>query len=64
MKTASQILKEMKRIESDDHKWEKLEMFVGSFCEFQNTFCSQCGQEFGPGDHGYSHCENHKGETI
>lgn len=28
---------------------------------FQNTFCSQCGQEFGPGEHGFSHCENHRG---
>ena len=28
--------------------------------KFANVFCSQCGQEFGPGDHGFSHCENHK----
>ena len=28
--------------------------------KFQNTFCSQCGEEFGPGDHGYSHCSNHR----
>ena len=28
--------------------------------KFQNTFCSQCGGEFGPGDHGYSHCRNHQ----
>ena len=28
--------------------------------KFQNTFCSQCGEEFGPGDHGYSHCSNHQ----
>lgn len=27
---------------------------------FQNTFCSQCGAEFGPGNHGFSHCENHQ----
>lgn len=27
---------------------------------FPNTFCSQCGGEFGPGDHGFSHCENHR----
>ena len=26
---------------------------------FANVSCSQCGQEFGPGDHGFSHCENH-----
>lgn len=28
---------------------------------FQNVFCSQCGQDFGPGEHGFSHCENHPG---
>jgi hypothetical protein len=27
--------------------------------KFQRTYCSQCGAEFGPGDHGYSHCEDH-----
>lgn len=26
---------------------------------FPNVFCSQCGNNFGPGDHGYSHCEDH-----
>ena len=24
-----------------------------------NISCSCCGQEFGPGDRGFSHCENH-----
>ena len=28
--------------------------------KFQETSCSQCGQTFGPGDHGYSHCEHHQ----
>lgn len=27
---------------------------------FENVSCSQCGRDFGPGDHGFSHCENHK----
>ena len=27
--------------------------------KFKETFCSQCGQEFGPGDGGYSSCKNH-----
>lgn len=27
---------------------------------FAKTFCSQCGGEFGPGDSGYSHCEDHR----
>ena len=31
--------------------------------KFANVFCSQCGQEFGPGDHGFSHCANHKGHN-
>lgn len=33
-------------------KWES--------AKFANVYCSQCGADFGPGDHGYSHCENHK----
>lgn len=28
--------------------------------KFENVSCSQCGQDFGPGDHGFSHCENHR----
>jgi hypothetical protein len=28
--------------------------------KFENTFCSQCGREFGPGDHGFSHCKDHQ----
>lgn len=27
---------------------------------FAKTYCSQCGQEFGPGDSGYSHCDQHE----
>lgn len=27
---------------------------------FQCVFCSQCGQAFGPGDSGFSHCNSHK----
>lgn len=26
---------------------------------FQKGYCSQCGREFGPSNHGFSHCENH-----
>ena len=32
-------------------KWEN--------SKFGNTSCSQCGEWFGPGEHGFSHCENH-----
>jgi len=28
---------------------------------FANVFCSQCGEEFGPGENGFSHCANHSG---
>jgi hypothetical protein len=27
--------------------------------KFAQTFCSQCGEEFGPGNGGYSHCSDH-----
>jgi hypothetical protein len=27
---------------------------------FANVSCSQCGQDFGPGNHGYSHCKDHR----
>ena len=26
---------------------------------FKKVYCSQCGGEFGPGKHGYSHCADH-----
>jgi len=26
---------------------------------FEETFCSQCGDGFGPGDSGFSHCTDH-----
>jgi hypothetical protein len=31
--------------------------------KFNETYCSQCGGAFGPGDHGYSRCDHHKGLT-
>ena len=27
--------------------------------KFANVSCSQCGNDFGPGDHGFSHCQDH-----
>lgn len=27
---------------------------------FPVTYCSSCGEAFGPGDHGFSHCKHHK----
>lgn len=29
---------------------------------YDRTYCSNCGGKFGPGDHGFSHCENHAGQ--
>jgi hypothetical protein len=31
--------------------------------KYSNVYCSQCGGDFGPGDHGFSHCDSHKGPT-
>ena len=28
---------------------------------YKNVSCSQCGGEFGEGNHGFSHCEHHEG---
>ena len=28
---------------------------------FTSVACSECGSDFGPGDHGYSHCDAHQG---
>ena len=28
--------------------------------KFSQTSCSHCGAVFGPGDHGFSHCEDHR----
>lgn len=35
------------------------EAFAATTPKFSETFCSQCGGKFGPGDKGYSHCEDH-----
>jgi len=29
--------------------------------KFQNVFCSQCGNDFGPGNEGFSDCRQHRG---
>ena len=31
--------------------------------KFQNVFCSQCGQGFGPGNEGFSSCKSHEAES-
>lgn len=30
--------------------------------KFEHTYCSQCGGDFGPGNAGYSHCDQHRGK--
>lgn len=34
---------------------------IGTFDmpKFSNVSCSQCGEDFGPGDSGFSHCQDH-----
>ena len=31
---------------------------------FTLVYCSQCGRDFGPGDSGFSHCEDHAGRRA
>jgi hypothetical protein len=31
---------------------------------FDKTYCSQCGGEFGPGNSGYSHCQDHRKPVL
>ncbi len=31
---------------------------------FDNVSCSHCGREFGHGEHGYSHCDQHDETTL
>lgn len=32
--------------------------------KFQNVYCSQCGQGFGPGNEGFSSCRSHEAEVT
>lgn len=32
--------------------------------KYADVSCSQCGRSFGPGDHGFSHCEDHPGHVA
>lgn len=31
---------------------------------FAETFCSQCGGKFGPGNNGFSHCADHQSPGV
>ena len=37
---------------------------IGNTTKFKETFCSQCGEGFGPGDGGYSSCKSHSGKAA
>lgn len=39
----------------------RLDALILEFPRFHNVVCSQCGQSFGPGDAGFSHCSDHAG---
>ncbi len=48
-------------IERSDGYWAlRITQIPAKAPRFANVSCSQCGQDFGPGDHGFSHCEHHK----
>lgn len=32
---------------------------MNDLVKYEKTFCSQCGGEFGPGEHGFSSCADH-----
>jgi hypothetical protein len=32
--------------------------------QFDEVFCSSCGQGFGPGNEGFSHCEHHRYDAL
>jgi hypothetical protein len=32
--------------------------------KFENVSCSECGNNFGAGDHGYSSCQSHREEQL
>ena len=39
----------------------EMRMVERNIPKFKETYCSHCGAAFGPGNHGYSHCEDHRG---
>jgi len=44
-------------LKDDENKnlWEEVKP------RFDDVSCSSCGEGFGPGDNGFSHCESHAG---
>lgn len=36
---------------------------IDAYPGYAETFCSSCGAAFGPGPHGFSHCDQHEGKA-
>lgn len=45
------------------YKYYMSEVTMTKSPKYTETFCSQCGGAFGPGDSGFSHCDQHQGLT-
>jgi len=45
------------------HLFDLNKALAGKQPRFLNVSCSQCGKEFGPGNAGYSHCQDHPSLT-
>jgi len=41
----------------------QLDKLIKEFPRYLSVSCSQCGQSFGPGDAGFSHCSDHAGRA-
>jgi hypothetical protein len=55
----ARINAEIRKAEADEYRL-RMKVRGPSAFTFPRTFCSNCGGEFGPNDHGYSHCYNHE----
>lgn len=54
---------EWRVINGDVLQWRKRAAMATPTPRFANVSCSQCGNDFGPGDSGFSHCADHAKAT-